>query len=53
MKESEKRDKYLDLVRELKKAMKHEGHNDTNGIWCTWNNLKGLIKGQEDLEIRG
>ena len=30
MKESEKRDKYLDLARELKKRMEQEGDGDTN-----------------------
>ena len=29
-KESKKRDKYLDLARDLKKAMEHEGDGDTN-----------------------
>ena len=30
LKECEKRDKYLDLARELKKNMEHEGDNYTN-----------------------
>ena len=30
LKESEKRDKYLDLARELKKTMEHEKDSDTN-----------------------
>ena len=30
LKECEKKDKYLDLARELKKTMEHEGDNDTN-----------------------
>ena len=34
--EWEKRDKYLDLARELKKTMKHEGVNYTNCDWCFW-----------------
>ena len=34
LKESEKRDKYLDLARELKKTMEHEGDNYTNCDWC-------------------
>ena len=42
LKENEKRDKYLDLARELKKTVKHEG--DTNCNWCTWNDLQGLSK---------
>ena len=36
LKECEKRDKYLDLSRELKKTMEHEGDNYTNGDWCLW-----------------
>ena len=35
-KESEKRDKYLDLARELKKTMEHESDNDTNCNCCGW-----------------
>ena len=35
-KECEKRDKYLDLARELKKTMDHEGDNYTNCDWCLW-----------------
>ena len=55
IKESEKRDKYLDLAREQKnkKTMEHEGDGDTNCGWCTWKILKGLVKRLEDLEIRG
>ena len=34
LKECEKRDKYLDLTRELKKTMEHEGDNYTNCDWC-------------------
>ena len=30
IKESEKKDKYLDLARELKKTIEHEGDGDTN-----------------------
>ena len=36
LKECEKRDKYLDLARELKKTMEHEGDNYTNCDWCFW-----------------
>ena len=36
LKECEKRDKYLDLARELKKAMEYEGDNYTNHDWCFW-----------------
>ena len=37
IKESEKRDKYLDLARE-QKTMEHESDGDTNRCWCTWYN---------------
>ena len=36
LKECEKGDKYLDLARELKKTMEHEGDNYTNCEWCLW-----------------
>ena len=37
LKESEKRDKYLDLARELKKkTMKHENDGDTSCNWRAW-----------------
>ena len=37
LKESKKKDKYLDLARKLKKTttMKHESDGDTNCKWCT------------------
>ena len=36
-KKSKKRDKYLDLVIELKKKkMEHKGDNYTNCDWCVW-----------------
>ena len=38
LKESEKKDKYLDLAREFKKAVEHAGDNYTNCDWCVWNN---------------
>ena len=37
MKECEKRDKYLDLARELKKkTVEHESDDYTNCNWCSW-----------------
>ena len=36
LKESEKKDKYLDLARELKKTMEHEGDDYSNCDWCFW-----------------
>ena len=53
LKESEKRDKYLDLVREPRKLwnMKVTIIPIVNGTLCTV--IKGLVKGLEDLKIRG
>ena len=34
LKESEKKDKYVDLSRELKKSMEYEGDDYTNRDWC-------------------
>ena len=36
VKECEKKEKYLDLARELKTTMEHEGDNYTNCDWCFW-----------------
>ena len=36
LKECEKKDIYLDLARDLKKNMEHEGNNYTNCDWCLW-----------------
>ena len=46
LKENEKKDKYIDLARELKK-LEHESDVYTN---CDY---KRLLKGQVELEIRG
>ena len=52
LKENEKKDKYLDLVRELKKKKKqtveHESVIGTFGIVTKW-----FLQGLEDFEIRG
>ena len=37
--------KYLDLARELKRTMEHEGVADTNDNWCARSNLEKLGKG--------
>ena len=37
LKEGEKKEKYLDLARELEKSMEHEGNDCTNCDWCVWN----------------
>ena len=49
LKECEKRDKYLDLARELKKTMEHAGDNYTNCNWCVWNSDKRITKGTGGL----
>ena len=43
LKESEKRDEYLDLAREGK-TMVYEGNGDTNNNWWTWNNPQNWQK---------
>ena len=48
LKESEKRDEYLDLVRQLKKLW-----NMKTTVISIVIGAKGLKQGQEDLEIRG
>ena len=45
IKESEKKNKYLDLARELKKVMEHEGNVDTNFNWYARNDPQRLDKG--------
>ena len=37
LKECEKKNKYLEFARELKKTMEHAGDNYTNCNWCIWN----------------
>ena len=34
--ENEKKNEYMDLARELKKTMQHEGHGDTNCNCSSW-----------------
>ena len=58
IKESENRDKYLDIARELKKTTKNKRWNmKVTVIPIVIGALrtipKGLVKGLEDLEIRG
>ena len=36
LKECEKRNKYIDLARELKKKLEHESVDYTNCNWCPW-----------------
>ena len=51
LKECEKKDKYLDLARELKKTMEHDGDNYTNCDWCFWHSNKRITKGIAELEV--
>ena len=53
LKEYEKKDKYPNLAKELKKTMEHEGDNYTNCDSCFGTVRKGLLKGLEDLEVNG
>ena len=36
LKECEKKNKYLDQARELKKTVEHESDDYTNCDWCSW-----------------
>ena len=45
MKECEKKDKYLNLARQMKKTMEQEGDNYTNRDWCFWYNHQRNING--------
>ena len=49
LKECEKKDKYLDLARELKKTVEQAGDNNTNCNWCVWNNNKMITKETGEL----
>ena len=42
LKESEKRDKYLDLARELKKTVQPESDGNTNCDWSAWHSHKKI-----------
>ena len=44
LKECEKKDKYLNLARELKTA-KHESDGDTSCNWCSWCNHRRISRG--------
>ena len=43
-KENEKGVKYLNLARELKKAIEQESDSDTNYNWCAMNDLQNLTR---------
>ena len=53
LKESEKKDKYLDLARELKKLWNMKVMIVPIVIVALGTIIKGLIKGLEDLEVGG
>ena len=53
LKESEKKDKYLDLARELKKLWKMKVTIVLIVIGAKGPIAKGLLKGLEDLEVGG
>ena len=53
LKESEKKDKYLDLGRELKKLWNMKGTVILIVIGALGTVTKGLVQGQKDLEIKG
>ena len=53
LKESEKKDKYLDLARELKKLWNMEVMIVSIVIGALGTITKGLLKGLEDLEVGG
>ena len=45
IKESEKRNKYLDRTKDLKKAMENVGYTDANCYLSFWNDHQRLVKG--------
>ena len=45
LKESEKKDKFLNLAWELKKTVEHESDNYTKHDWCIWYCYQMIIKG--------
>ena len=47
LKESEKKDTYLDLARELKKTMEHESDGDINCNWCARYSQQSIGTGTE------
>ena len=48
-KESEKKDKYIDRTRELKKNVERESDVYTNYNWCFWNSHQRINKGNGGL----
>ena len=52
LKESEKRDKYVDLARELKKTMEHESDGDTYSNWYARYSHQTIGTGTRGLKIK-
>ena len=50
LKEIEKKDKYLDLARELTKTMEHESESDINSNWHAWYSHLRSFNGAGRLE---
>ena len=50
MKESEKKYKYLDLIRAMKKTMEHESDGGTNCNWNAQDSHQSIDKGTRVLE---
>ena len=42
-------DRYLEIARELKKDIEHEGDGDTNCKYCIWNGSQRLGKKTEEI----
>ena len=53
LKESEKKNKYVDPARILKKIVEQESDDYTNYNWRSWYSRQSLVKGLKDLEITG
>ena len=49
LKEIEKKEKYFDFARELKKKMEYESDNNTCRDWCFWFSLLRVNKGSGGL----
>ena len=53
LKESGKKDKYLDLAKEQKKTMGHESDGDSKSNWCAWYSIQRFDKRTGELENGG
>ena len=49
LKENEKKDKYLDLAKYLKKTLEHESDGDVSCNWCSWYSHQRIDSGTEGL----